>query len=158
RQNPNHPGANHFYIHALEASPYPEKALASADRIASLMPGAGHLVHMPSHIYMRVGRYCDSVETNKTALTVDAEYVKKTGASGIYPMMMVPHNLCFLWAALAMEGRSVEALNAARTLGAALPETLMRQMPMLEFYAPFPLFTLARFGRWAEILKEPPPS
>jgi tetratricopeptide (TPR) repeat protein len=157
QQNPNHPGANHFYIHALEASPYPEKALASAERITDLMPGAGHLVHMPSHIYIRVGRYWDAVESNRRALTVDSEYIKRTNASGIYPMMMVPHNFYFLWAALVMEGQSVEALGAARTLAATLTETMMRQMPMLEFYAPLPLFTLARFGRWSDILKEPSP-
>ena len=157
QQNPSHPGANHFYIHALEASPYPEKALASADRIAQLMPGAGHLVHMPSHIYIRVGRYGDAVETNRRALAADAEYLRKTNAPGMYSMMMVPHNFYFLWAALVMEGQSTEALSTARALVARLTETMMRQMPMLEFYAPLPLFTLARFGRWADILREPSP-
>jgi tetratricopeptide (TPR) repeat protein len=157
KKYPNHPGANHFYIHALEASPYPERALASAERLPGLMPGAGHLVHMPSHVFMRIGRYADAAESSGRAAVVDIEYIKKWKPQGVYPMMMYPHNIYFLWAALSMEGRSAEAIRAARALVAAYPENMVREMPMLQFFTPVPLFTLARFGKWEEILNEPHP-
>jgi tetratricopeptide (TPR) repeat protein len=157
QRNPEHPGAIHYYIHAIEASPNPERAEPFADRLAKLVPGAGHLVHMPSHIYMRVGRYNDAVVSNARAAAVDAEYIEKYDIQGVYRMMYYPHNIHFQWAAASMEGRSAEALMAARKLITQAPAEMVRQMPVMEFVSPTLLFTLARFGKWDAILKEPAP-
>ncbi|MBI4553803.1 MAG: hypothetical protein HY710_16170 [Candidatus Latescibacteria bacterium] len=157
QRNPNHPGANHYYIHAIEGSPRPDRGLAAADRLTTLVPGAGHLVHMPSHIYMRVGRYTDAAEANARAITVDRDYISKQAPQGVYPMMYYPHNIHFRWAALSMEGRSAEALQMAREVVAQLPVEMARQMPALEFVPPTVLFALVRFGKWEEVLKQPPP-
>jgi len=157
QRNPDHPGAIHYYIHTVEASPQPERAVPFADRLGALMPGAGHLVHMPSHIYIRVGRYADAVESNVRAAAVDAVYIEKHNVRGIYQMMYYPHNIHFIWAAASIEGRSAEALRAARELAAKLPPEMARQMPEIEFFYPTPLFALARFGKWEEILQEPAP-
>jgi len=157
QRNPNHPGAIHYYIHAVEASPQPERAVPFADRLAKLMPGAGHLVHMPSHIYIRVGRYQDAAESNVRAAAIDADYIEKYDIKGVYRMMYYPHNLHFLWAASCMEGRSAEALRAARELAAKVPAEMALQMPAVEFFMPTPLFAMVRFGKWEEILKEPAP-
>src|SRR5437867_5327894 len=92
RTDPKHPGANHLYIHAVEASAHPERGVAAADRLRALVPGAGHLVHMPSHIYMRVGRYDEATEANVRAVAVDREYIAKAKPDGMYPMMYYPHN------------------------------------------------------------------
>jgi len=154
---PEHPGANHYYIHVMEASPRPERALPSAQRIAELEPGAGHLVHMPSHIYMRLGRYADAAEANRRAIAVDVQYIERAKPEGIYPMMYYPHNIHFLWAAASMEGRSQEALQAARDVAKQLAPAMVEQMPMLEAYVPTPLFALVRFGKWQEVLQQPAP-
>ena len=154
---PEHPGANHYYIHVMEASPRPERALPSAQRIAELEPGAGHLVHMPSHIYMRLGRYADAAEANRRAIGVDLQYLARVKPEGIYPMMYYPHNIHFLWAAASMEGRSQEALQAARDVVKHLNPEMVEQMPMLEAYTPTLLFALVRFGKWQEVLQEPAP-
>jgi tetratricopeptide (TPR) repeat protein len=157
RRDPAHPGANHYYIHAVEASAHPERGIASADRLRALVPGAGHLVHMPSHIYMRVGRYDEATEANVRAVAVDREYIAKAKPDGLYPMMYYPHNLDFLWAAASMEGRSADALHAARDLsGEATPE-MVRKMPDIESAVVAPIFVLTRFGKWDDILKEPAP-
>jgi tetratricopeptide (TPR) repeat protein len=155
--HPTHPGANHYYIHAIEASTQPEKGLPSAERLHSLVPGAGHLVHMPSHIYIRTGRYADAAEANRRAIAADERYIAAAQPVGVYPMMYYPHNIHFLWAAATMDGRSAEALQAARQVAANVPPEMARQMPMLEYFMPTPYFALARFGRWAEILAEPAP-
>jgi len=157
QRNPDHPGAIHYYIHTVEPSPTPERAEPFADRLAKLVPGAGHLVHMPSHIYMRTGRYNDAVVSNARAAAVDAEYIEKYNIQGVYRMMYYPHNIHFRWSAASMEGRSVEALQVARELMAKTPVEMVREMPPLEFMTPTFLFTLARFGKWDEILKEPAP-
>ncbi len=156
-KNPRHPGANHLYIHAVEASSKPERALPCADRLGALMPGAGHLVHMPSHIYFRIGRYGDAVACNQRAVEVDRLYVEKYKPGCVYPKMYYTHNAHFLWSALCVEGRSAEALAAAKNLAALLPEETIREMPMVEYFAPIPLFTLARFARWDEVLAAPKP-
>lgn len=156
-KDPDHLGANHYYIHAVEASPHPEGALPSAQRLAALAPGAGHLVHMPSHVYMRVGRYADAAEANRRAIVADERYIEETGAQGVYPMMYYPHNIHFLWSAASMEGRSAEAIAASRKLTAQLSPEALREMPMLELFAPTPVFALARFGRWDELLVTPAP-
>jgi tetratricopeptide (TPR) repeat protein len=156
-KNPNHPGANHYYIHAIEASRQPEKGLPSAQRLATLVPGAGHLVHMPSHIYIRTGRYADAAEANRRAIAVDERYLAAAPPAGVYPMMYYPHNIHFLWAAATMDGRSAEALRAARQVADKVPPDMAREMPMVEYFMPTPYFALARFGRWQEILAEPAP-
>jgi tetratricopeptide (TPR) repeat protein len=157
QKDPNHPGANHYYIHAIEASPQPEKGLPSAARLAGLMPGAGHIVHMPSHIYIRTGRYGDAAAANRQAIAADERYIAAAQPSGVYPMMYYPHNIHFLWAAASMDGRSADAIAAARELATKVPPDMARQMPMVEYFMPTPYFALARFGRWQEILAEPAP-
>src|SRR5262249_40627608 len=109
---PDHPGANHFYIHALEASPDPGRASAAAERLGRLAPEAGHLVHMPAHIWIRVGRYADAEVSNVIAARVDSAYVAEHQPQGLYPMMYYPHNVHFIWSAACMEGRSAVALAA----------------------------------------------
>jgi tetratricopeptide (TPR) repeat protein len=157
QRDPNHPGAIHYYIHTVEASNQPERAEPFADRLGKLTPGAGHLVHMPSHIYIRVGRYHDAAEVNAKAAAVDAAYIEKYDIQGPYRMMYYPHNIHFFWAAATFEGRSKEALQAARDFSAKLPVEMVRQMPMVEGFVPTYLFALVRFGKWQEILKQPAP-
>jgi tetratricopeptide (TPR) repeat protein len=156
-KDPKHPGANHYYIHAVEASPHPERALASADRLGGLAPAAGHLVHMPAHIYIRVGRYADAAEANRRAIVADERYLEGEDPRGVYPLMYYPHNIHFLWSAASMQGRSAESIAAARKLAAQLSPEALREMPMLELFAPTPLFALVRFGRWDEVLAAPEP-
>jgi len=155
-RNPDHPGANHFYIHAVEASPHPEKAEAAADRVGPMMPGAAHLVHMPSHIYVNVGRYGDAAEANRKAIASDRKYLETSSRDGFY-MTYVAHNYQFLWATCMMEGRSREALEAARGALAQIPMEMYRQMPGMDAALDMPVLTLARFGRWEEVLAEPSP-
>src|SRR6185436_8372000 len=112
-RNPSHPGANHYYIHAIEASPNPEKGMASAQRLKTLVPGAGHLVHMPAHIYIRTGDYEGAIEANEAAVRADETYINRTRAEGVYPMMYYTHNFQFLSAAAGMAGRCKEALESA---------------------------------------------
>ena len=157
QHNPDHPGAIHYYIHAVEASAQPERALPYAKRLGELMPGAGHLVHMPSHIYMRVGLYADATESNVRAVEVDEAYIEKETPQGIYPMMYYPHNIDFIWAAASMVGRSAEAIAAARRLSDKMPADVVRQMPPMEPWTVMPVCALARFGKWDDILKEPQP-
>jgi len=156
--NPNHPGANHYYIHAVEASADPGRAIASAERLETLVPAAGHLVHMPSHAYMRVGRYADAAEANRRAIAADERYFGQKKPDGVYPLMYYPHNIHFLWAAASMEGRSGDAIAAARKLSTHMSPAALRAMPMLELYAPTPVLALARFGKWDEVLAAPRPS
>jgi tetratricopeptide (TPR) repeat protein len=157
-RDPDHPGSNHYYIHAVEASPDPGRALASADRLGGLAPAAGHLVHMPAHVYMRVGRYADAAEANRRAITADERYIEGQKPQGVYPQMYYPHNIHFLWSAASMEGRSAEAIAAANKLTVQLTPDVLRRMPMLELFAPTPLFALARFGKWVDVLAAPAPA
>ncbi|MEZ5333150.1 MAG: hypothetical protein R2991_14125 [Thermoanaerobaculia bacterium] len=158
---PDHPGANHLYIHAVEAR-YPERGEAAADRLRGLVPGAGHLVHMPSHIYIRVGRYHEAAEVNFDADRADERYVAQCHAQGIYPLAYHSHNVHFIWASTAMEGRSQDALDAARKL--ALRHREQHDMMVtpdwvtLQYYYSMPLFSMVRFGMWDELLAEPPPA
>ena len=157
KRNPDHPGTCHYYIHAVEASTDPGRALACAKRLPSLMPGAGHLVHMPAHIYMRVGLYREASEHNASAATVDQEYLTHNRLHGNYAAGYYAHNLHFLNASLMMEGRSAEALQAGQDLLARVsPDELFRE-PALEWYAPTLFLTQARFGRWNELIRQPPP-
>ena len=155
--HPEHPGANHFYIHTVEASNDPGRALASAQRLETLMPGAGHLVHMPSHIYARTGRYADALERNRVAVSVDEKYIAAEKPEGIYPLMYYGHNIQFIWFTAMMQGRSEESLAAARKMTGVIPGEMIAQMPMLELVPPYPVLTLIRFGKWDEALQEPMP-
>ena len=157
RKNPSHTGAIHLYIHAVEESPAPGRALLAASRLAGLAPNAGHLVHMPSHIYMRIGRYHDAAELNRKAIAVDRAYIEAEKPKGIYPMMYYGHNMHMAWAAMSFEGRSKEAIRMARTVADHVSPDAVRQMPPMEFWLPVPYFALARFGKWDEILREPAP-
>jgi tetratricopeptide (TPR) repeat protein len=153
----DHPGACHFYIHAIEASRFAARAVPCADRLGSLVPGAGHLVHMPTHIYMRLGRWDEAVEHNASAVHVDQQYLDSRHPSGVYPIGYVPHNYHVMWEALEMLGRSEEALSTARTIADKVPVDVVRMIPPFEYYSPVVLFTLARFSRWDDVLKEPAP-
>lgn len=160
QRDPNHPGANHFFIHAVEAGPHPEQGIPSADRLTGYAPQAGHLVHMPAHIYMRVGQYEDAEAANKLAVKADRSYIRHCAAQGFYPGAYYPHNEHFLWYASLFQGRSAEALaNANKTADVALenycgPKKAL-EGPRLRH---LPWLTLARFGRWDEVLKikQPP--
>jgi tetratricopeptide (TPR) repeat protein len=153
---PEHAGANHYYIHAIEASKHPEKALASADRLPSLGPAAGHIVHMPAHIYQRVGRYADASRANKQAADVDEVYLRRVTPPGYYPMYTA-HNYGFLAYSAAMQGASAVAIDAARRAASAMPRDLVCGMPGMDFFLSEPLLVLVRFGRWEEVLKEVAP-
>jgi tetratricopeptide (TPR) repeat protein len=155
--NPEHPLAIHLYIHAVEASSRPNRAEAPADTLRDLVPGAGHLVHMPSHIYWRVGRYADASEANITAAAVDEAYIAACNAQGFYPALYYPHNIHFLWAASSMEGRSAIAIEAARKVAENVRIEMIEEFPMVEFFHTIPLLALTQFGRWDEILAQPAP-
>ncbi len=158
KKEPNHPGANHYYIHAVEASQHPERALPSADRLGKLEPGAGHLVHMPAHIYIRTGRYSDSVDVNQQAVKVDEGYIAQRHPETVYPMLYYPHNIHFIYASACYAGRRADALEAARKVASIASPDAVRQMPVMEFAVPSPLFAMVRFGMWDDVLKEPAPA
>jgi len=156
-RTPDHPMAIHLYIHAVEASSRPERAETFADTLATLVPGAGHLVHMPAHIYWRVGRYHDASEANVKAAAVDESYIAQCNAQGFYPAMYYPHNIHFLWAASSMEGRSKVAVDAARRVAKNVNLEMIDQFPGVEFFHTIPLLALTQFGMWDEVLAEPQP-
>ena len=156
-RQPDHAGANHYYIHVMEASDTPERAEASADRLGSLMPAAGHIVHMPAHIYLRVGRYADAAEANVRAIAADEDYLAQCQAQGLYPVSYYPHNLHFLWAAATLEGRSAVATDAARRVAEKVPHHHAGALSWTADFPVTPLLAYARFGRWKEILTEPSP-
>lgn len=153
-----HPGLNHLHIHALEASPHPERAAASADSLRQAMPDAGHMVHMPGHIYQRLGRYADTALANERAVAVDGGYLPMASPNvAFYRMIYVPHNYDFLAAATAMQGRSAATLLAARSVHAALDREMLKQMPGFDFLLGRLQWTLLRFGRYTDVLAEPAP-
>lgn len=157
RRNPNHTGANHYYIHAVEASHNPERALPSAARLGGLAPSAGHLVHMPSHIYLRTGDYDDAVKSNELAIVADRNYIQKSGSQGLYPAMYYNHNIHMLAASFARNGNFAGAVKSAGELETnVLP--LLKAMPMLEMFAPYRLYVLTRFKKWDDIMKYPQPA
>jgi tetratricopeptide (TPR) repeat protein len=152
----NHIGANHYYIHCVEASISPERALESADRMKTLVPAAGHLVHMPSHIYMHTGDYIGAVKANEAALDADRKYIDATKPSGMYPVMYYNHNLDFLASAAMMTGEFAKASKAADEVVAnALAG--VNDMPMLEPFAAKKMFVLLRFAKWDDMLQVPAP-
>ena len=157
QRNPNHPGACHYYIHAVEAA-YPEKAVPCADRLASLMPGAGHLVHMPAHIYIRVGRWADAIKANEHAVHTDETYIMdEHPAAGMYPMGYYPHNIHFLGFAASMAGNSALTLESARKLAGKVDPGMVTQIGLLQTMMVMPMQAEIRFGHWQEILAEPAP-
>jgi tetratricopeptide (TPR) repeat protein len=156
-RNPDHPLALHLYIHAVEASSDPGRAEAAADRLLSLVPGSGHLVHMPAHVYWRVGRYDDAAEANIRAAAVDEEYIAQCNAQGFYPALYYPHNIHFLWAASSMMGHSDMAIEAARKVAENVRIEQIEEFPTVEFFDTIPLLALTQFARWEEVLAEPPP-
>ncbi len=158
KRNPDHPGACHFYIHAIEASPDARKALPCAQRLGSLMPGAGHLVHMPTHIYIKLGEWDLAAEHNEHALHADEEFINERHPTGVYPLGYYTHNFHVMWYALNMLGRSEDALKTARTIGEKIPPDVVKQIPSLEYYSPTLLYTLVRFSRWDDILRQPAPA
>lgn len=156
RRDPNHLGAIHYYIHATEASPNPERALAGANRLAALAPNAGHIVHMPAHVYIRTGDYEAAVQTNEQAAAVDRAYIKATGAQGIYPMMYYSHNLHFIAMCASMNGNYAEAKKNADLLVANVGPHV-KDMPPLEGFMTIPMAVDVRFHKWNEILAMPQP-
>ena len=162
QRDPEHFGALHLYVHAVEASPDPARGVAAADTLRELLPGSGHLVHMPAHIYARVGRYHDAVIANQKAIGADDAYlaVCKPGP-GTYPLGYVPHNHHFLWFAATMEGASAIALEAARTTGEKTSDPKLMRTPGFEAMQNFslsPLFADVRFGRWQQVVDAPKPA
>ena len=155
--NPDHAGALHLYIHTVEPSGQPERAEAAADRLGPLSPGAGHLVHMPSHIYLRVGRYYDASVANENAASADESYISQCRAQGFYPAAYYPHNVHFLYASSGFEGRSAASIGAARKLAAGITPELVAEVPITEEFAPMELYALARFGRWDALENAPAP-
>ena len=156
-KNANHPGAIHLYIHAVEAGSQPGKAEAAADRLAKLMPGAGHIVHMPAHIYWRVGRYADAVTTNEKAVEADRVYFKTAQPSPIYRGLYYPHNIDFIWQSASMQGRSAETFRVSRQFAEGAPAEMIKAMPDMETAPVAPIVSLVRFGRWDEVLRQPAP-
>jgi len=156
RRDPNHMGAIHYYIHGVEASPNPERALAGANKLAALAPGAGHLVHMPAHVYIRTGDYEAAVKTNQEAAAVDRAYIKASGAQGIYPMMYYSHNLHFIAMCASMNGNYAEAKKSADMLAAHVGPHV-KDMPPLEGFMTIPMAVEIRFHHWNQILAVPEP-
>jgi tetratricopeptide (TPR) repeat protein len=156
KRDPNHLGAIHYYIHAVEASNNPERALAGANKLAALAPGAGHIVHMPAHVYIRTGDYDAAVKTNEKAAEVDRAYIKATGVQGIYPMMYYSHNLHFIAMCSAMNGNYVESRKNADLLAQNVGPHV-KDMPPLEGFMTIPVAVELRFHHWNELLKMPQP-
>jgi tetratricopeptide (TPR) repeat protein len=156
RRDPNHLGAIHYYIHSVEASSSPERALAGANHLAQLAPAAGHIVHMPAHIYIRTGDYEAAVKTNQKAALADQAYIKSGAAEGIYSMMYYSHNLHFIAMAAAMNGNYLESRRGAQLLAANVGPHV-KEMPPLEGFMTVPLAVEVRFHKWSEILKAPQP-
>jgi tetratricopeptide (TPR) repeat protein len=151
RRNPDHAGANHYYIHAIEASPHAERGLPCAARLEALVPAAGHLVHMPAHIYMRIGDYAAAARSNEQAIAADQAYIKKYGVKGVYAMMYYPHNIHFLAGAYCFQGRGADARKAADQLAAHVGPHV-EEMPMLEGFLLMQPMVLVRFNRWDDVL------
>ncbi len=156
-REPHHEGALHYYIHTVEPVD-PDRGEKAADLLRGLAPGAGHLVHMPSHIYMQVGRYAESVEANANAAKADEGYITQCRAQGLYPLTYYPHNVHFLAWAAAMQGKSRMALEASRKVADKVPQDGQHNVWRLyETFLGMPLYTMVRFGMWGDILNEPQP-
>ncbi len=154
--DPDHPGAHHYYIHIIE-SVDPDKAVGSADALTTSMPGAGHIVHMPSHIYIGVGMYEKAAQANRKAIEADETYIAQCQAQGMYPLAYYPHNIHFLWAAATMLGNSQEAIDAAQKVALRVPVSLAADIPFIQDFMSVPVQAFVRFGRWNDVLSTPPP-
>ena len=158
-RSPEHPGANHIYIHLVEAGPEPERGLPSAGRLRRYAPAAGHLVHMPSHIYIRVGQYQEAVEANEEAARADRSYIAACQVQGFYPGIYYPHNMHFLWYALMFQGRAERGLEAAKQVASyalsPLCGTNVMEKPRLTW---LPIVTQLRFGQWDSVIAQPEPA
>jgi tetratricopeptide (TPR) repeat protein len=157
-KNPNHPGALHYWIHLWEPTDTPERAEAEADRLLPLMPGAGHVVHMPAHIYMRVGRHNDVVRSNQMAVKADEDYIAQCRAQGVYPLGYYPHNIHFIWMGATASGQRKIALEAAQKVASAIPQEALGTVPILQGFLVVPYWTMVRFARWDDILTDKGPS
>jgi tetratricopeptide (TPR) repeat protein len=157
KRNPNHPGALHLWIHLWEPTDTPERAEAEADRLLPLMPGAGHIVHMPAHIYQRVGRYADVIKANELAAKADEDYIAQCRAQGLYPLAYYPHNLHFIWMGASASGRGALALASAKKLAGSVPDEALSTVPILQGFLVVPYWAMVRFGQWDEILANPGP-
>ncbi|HSQ49968.1 MAG TPA: tetratricopeptide repeat protein [Nitrospiraceae bacterium] len=155
-RNPNHPGACHYYIHAVEAV-NPKAAVPCAERLARLMPGEGHMVHMPAHIYIRVGRWNDAIQANQHAIHTDEVFIEGQHPMGVYPLAYYPHNIHFLAFASTMAGRSAQAIAASQTLTATVNLDAARQVGLLQEMLPYHALTLTTFGQWDDVLAAPLP-
>jgi tetratricopeptide (TPR) repeat protein len=156
-KNPNHPGALHYWIHLWEPTDTPERAEAEADRLLPLMPGAGHIVHMPAHIYMRVGRHGDVVTSNQLAAKADEDYIAQCNAQGLYPLGYYPHNVHFIWMGATASGRSRLALESANKVAAAIPREALAAVPILQGFLAVPYWAKVQFGQWPDILADKGP-
>jgi tetratricopeptide (TPR) repeat protein len=156
--NPKHPGALHYWIHLWEPTKTPERAEKEADRLLPLMPGAGHVIHMPAHIYLRVGRYADVVSSNQVAVKADEDYITQCRAQGMYPLGYYPHNIHFIWLGSTMSGQRKLAVESARKTAAAVASATPEQQPSVQGFMVVPYFAMIRFGMWDEILAEAPPT
>jgi tetratricopeptide (TPR) repeat protein len=155
-RDPRHPGANHYYVHALEASPDAAKAVVAAERLRGMMPAAGHLEHMPAHIMQRVGRYEDAAQANRNGAAADRVYLSKTQPLDYY-VMYVAHNFQFLGYSTAMQGRKADTLAVMTELRTVFPESAMIAMPGTDWYGAEPYLAMLRFGLWQQMLAEPRP-
>jgi len=155
-RNPNHPGACHYYIHAVEAV-RPELAVPCAERLARLMPGEGHMVHMPAHIYVRVGRYNDAAQSNVHAIHTDETFIEGQKQTTVYTLAYYPHNIHFLAFVSTLAGRSAQAIEAAKRLKSKINMDVAQGVGMLQEMVPYYALTLTTFGRWDEVLAEPLP-
>jgi tetratricopeptide (TPR) repeat protein len=156
-RNPSHPGALHYWIHLWEPTDTPERAEAEADRLLTLMPGAGHIVHMPAHIYMRVGRHLDVVRANQLATQADEDYIAQCRAQRLYPLVYYPHNIHFIWMGATASGQRKVALDAARKLAAAIPDEAIGTVPILQGFLVVPYWAMVQFGQWDDILADKGP-
>jgi tetratricopeptide (TPR) repeat protein len=157
QENPNHPGALHYWIHLWEPTDTPERAEAEADRLLTLMPGAGLVVHRPAHIYMRVGRHADVVSSNRLAVQADEDYIAQCRAQGLYPLGYYPHNIHFIWMGATASGQRQVALEAARKVAASIPAEALGSVPILQGFLVVPYWAMVRFGEWDEILADKGP-
>ena len=156
-RDPRHPGANHYYVHTLEASPHPDRAVAAAERLRGMMPAAGHLEHMPAHILQRVGRYEEAAEANRLGAAADEKYFKQTRPPDYYAMY-TGHNYQFLAFSTAMEGRKAETLDAVRNSRRTVPDEMLLMMPGFDWFLAEEYAAMVRFGLWDEMLATPAPN
>jgi tetratricopeptide (TPR) repeat protein len=154
---PNHPGALHYWVHLWEPTDTPERAEAEADRLLKVMPGAGHIVHMPAHIYMRVGRHADVVSSNQQAVKADEDYIAQCRAQGLYPLGYYPHNIHFIWMGATATGQKQLALDSARKVSASIPDEALGTIPILQGFIVVPYWAMVRFGQWSDILADKGP-